>query len=430
MLDDQSPAGLVLRDPLDDALQWGVGVHDREVRGHHRLDRRVPKGMRRGAIQIDQGHAPDKTLLVGDGDAAQSVAAAADGGVVDGRRHIDHGKPARVDVPGATYRRDGRGHDRHDGCPRLIQRQILDHGGGRRPMPAAAHRGQHLRDIEATAAAASRHEDAMLHLDQQEAGVTTGEVHHPVSDHTHALHVDTLTQGRDEYGGLLHREFLGALEGGGQRVALGRGEGIGEPLLERGRVRAAEHAERQSLSVPWRRGGERQRTGVLVDAEGEHRRLEGRDRDAALGDDVDEQRDQGPVSGAHERLGRETRRQIRDRRVVIEGHDLHPGRGAQSGQVAQTVRVHGVDEDESAHAFVLHVDRVDHGHEVAVKRLELAHIAVHGAAQTDVRLGVQLVHRDHGGEGVEVGVGVRGDQLGRAHHRQYTGATPSRPVTP
>ena len=161
--------------------------------------------MRRGAIQIDQGHAPDKTLLVGDGDAAQTVAATADGGVVDGRRHIDHGKPARVDVPGATDRRDGRGHGRHDGCPRLIQRQILDHGGGRRPMPAAAHRGQHLRDIEATAAAASRHEDAMLHLDQQEAGVTTCEVHHPVSDHTHALHVDTLTQGRDEYGGLLYR---------------------------------------------------------------------------------------------------------------------------------------------------------------------------------------------------------------------------------
>ena len=67
--------------------------------------------------------------------------------------------------------------------------------------------------------------------------------------------------------------------------------------------------------------------------------------------------------------------------------------------------------------------RVDGADLVGEQRAELAHVAVHGAAEADLGLGIELVRGDHAGEGVEVGVGVRGDDLADPHAAQYTRAS-------
>ena len=101
--------------------------------------------------------------------------------------------------------------------------------------------------------------------------------------------------------------------------------------------------------------------------------------------------------------------------VVVERDHLHALPAAQVAEVAEAVGVDGVDEDEPAHAVAVHVRRVDHRYGVGVERLELPDVAVHRSPEADVRFGVELVRRDHGREGVEVGVAVRGDEFGRAH---------------
>ena len=186
-----------------------------------------------------------------------------------------------------------------------------------------------------------------------------------------------------------------------------------QPLLQQFRVRAAAHAPGQRLRVPRRRGGERERAGVLVDAEREHGGLERRHRDPALGDDAHEESDQRAVAGADQGVGVEVRRQVARVRVVVEGDDLHPVPAAQVAEVAEAVGVHGVDQDQAADGVPVHIRGVDHGDGVGVQSLELTHVAVDGAAETDLGLGIELVRRDHGGEGVEVGVGVCGDEFGR-----------------
>ena len=155
--------------------------------------------------------------------------------------------------------------------------------------------------------------------------------------------------------------------------------------------------------------------------EGEHGRLERRHRDPPLGDDAHEQRDQRAVAGADQGVRVEVVGQVVGVGVVVEGDHLHALAAAQVAEVAEPVGVHGVDEDQPADAVAVHVRRVHHGDGVGVQRLELAHVAVDGAAEADLRLRVQLVRGDHRGERVEVGVAVRGDEFGRTHELSIRG---------
>ena len=100
---------------------------------------------------------------------------------------------------------------------------------------------------------------------------------------------------------------------------------------------------------------------------------------------------------------------------MVERDDLHVRTAAQVAEVAEAVGVHGVDQDEPADAVAVHVRGVHDGDGVRVQRLEFPDVPVDGSAEADLRLRIQLVRRDHGGERVEVGVGVRGDELGGPH---------------
>ena len=100
---------------------------------------------------------------------------------------------------------------------------------------------------------------------------------------------------------------------------------------------------------------------------------------------------------------------------MVEDDDLDVVALAERRELADAVRVHGVDEHETADGGEVDVGRVDDRHEVGVQGLELAHVAVHGAAETDRGLRIQLARGDHGGKGVEVGVGVGGDELADLH---------------
>ncbi len=152
-----------------------------------------------------------------------------------------------------------------------------------------------------------------------------------------------------------------------------------------------------------------------MNAQGEHGRFERGNGDATLGDDAHEERDQRTVGRAHEVLGRDERRQVAGVTVVVERHNLHVVAGAQVGQVAEAIGVHRIDQDETSHALTLNVAGIDHGNEVGVESLKVAHIAVDRAAQAHRGLGIELMRGYHRRKGVEVGVGVGRDQLRRTH---------------
>ena len=100
---------------------------------------------------------------------------------------------------------------------------------------------------------------------------------------------------------------------------------------------------------------------------------------------------------------------------MVEGDHLDIGAAAEVAEVAEAVGVHGVDKNEPADAVAVDVCGVHHGDGVGVQGLELTDVAVDGSAEADLRLRIELVRRDHGGEGVEVRVRVCGDELGGAH---------------
>ncbi len=101
--------------------------------------------------------------------------------------------------------------------------------------------------------------------------------------------------------------------------------------------------------------------------------------------------------------------------VVVEGDHLDVRTPAEIAEVTEAVGVDGVDQDQPADTVAVHVRGIHHRDGVGVQRLELADVAVDRAAEADQGLGVQLVCGHHGRERVEVGVGVGGDELGRAH---------------
>ena len=102
---------------------------------------------------------------------------------------------------------------------------------------------------------------------------------------------------------------------------------------------------------------------------------------------------------------------------MVEDHDLDVGARRQGAELGQPVGVERLDQNEAGDRR--QVDRRDVGHRdlVGKEGAKLAHVAVDRAAQHHGGLRVELVGRDHAGEGVEVGVGVRGDKFGGAHVR-------------
>jgi hypothetical protein len=170
-----------------------------DARGHHSLHRRVAQPVGGGALEVLEGDLAHQKSGIGDDHAADALPPAEQGGVVDRGPGHDMRRRRHGHLTGRPHGRDGPRHGGGDRRDQIGQRAILDDGRCGGGVPAAAHRGQRGRHVDPAAATARRHEDAALHLHEEEVGVATGEVHHPVGDNADALHVDLLAQRRDEY---------------------------------------------------------------------------------------------------------------------------------------------------------------------------------------------------------------------------------------
>lgn len=257
LADDRHPPHLVLRQPERHSLQGRPRPQQRYARRHDRLGRRVPQTVGRGALQVGERDAPDEAGVTHHADTADPFAATLQRRLVHLGR-LQHGGRARLErVEGHTGRRDRGGSRRRDGRRDFAQGGVLDHGGGGRGVAAAAHRAERLRHVQPAPAAPCSHEHASFHLHQEEVGVAARQVHHPMGDHAHSLHVEVLTQRRQQHRGFGYRQLLGRLEGGRQRETLSGRQRIGEPFLEQLGVGTGAHAEGQRLGVPG--GGRRER---------------------------------------------------------------------------------------------------------------------------------------------------------------------------
>ena len=99
---------------------------------------------------------------------------------------------------------------------------------------------------------------------------------------------------------------------------------------------AVAQAPGERLGVPHADAGVAERTGVLVDAEREDRRLERRDRDLPLGEDPDHRRRQGSVLRQHEVVGLDPVRRLPG--VVVEDDDLDVRIARDVLELAQALR--------------------------------------------------------------------------------------------
>ncbi len=282
-------------------------------------------------------------------------------------------------------------------------------------MAAPAHHFQHLRHIERRHPATSSDEDALLHLDEQREGVAVGHVHGLVHDEAHALDVLVPGKRRDQHVEAAGFDRPGTLEHAQQQVTLRRAQGVVQEPFDHLLVGALPHAEGERLDVAHRGRRKGERPGVLVDPQREDRGLEWRHLELALGDDAQHEGDQRAVVGG-DHVGRvDERRQVARRAMVVEDEDLDVGPFDEHAELAEPVRVIGLDEHEPPHLRQVDGAGVGQRDLIGEQGPKLTHVAVDGAAQDHARLGIELVRRDHRGEAVEVGVGVGRDQLDGAH---------------
>ena len=152
-----------------------------------------------------------------------------------------------------------------------------------------------------------------------------------------------------------------------------------------------------------------ERAGVLVDPEREDGRLERRDRDLPLGQDPDHRRRQRAVLREDEVLGLHPVGRLAG--VVVEDDDLDGGVARDPLELAQALRVHGLDDDQPP-------DRV----QVDPARLERARARRRAGGRTPARSGsgsrrarsrarVEPARGEHAAERVEVRVRVGDDDV-------------------
>ena len=122
------------------------------------------------------------------------------------------------------------------------------------------------------------------------------------------------------------------------------GERRAQVLRDHVLARPVAEAPRERLGVPERDPRIAERAGVLVDPEGEDGRLERRHLDLALGEDPDHRRRQRAVVGEHEVLGLDPVRRLAG--MVVEDDDLDPGIARDPLELAEALRVHGLDDDQ------------------------------------------------------------------------------------
>lgn len=167
------------------------------------------------------------------------------------------------------------------------------------------------------------------------------------------------------------------------------------------------------MRVARRRGGVDERAGVGVDPEREERRLDDVHVERAALHLLDEQRrHRADLLDALDRGGQ----------VVVGGGVVVPDGHAERRVAARDAIEQDVELGEAAHAAHVDDDEVRDGmlvdvgdaqvrEAILVEREEVAHAAPEAATEGDVRVGVELLRGDRGGERVEVGHVVGDDEL-------------------
>ena len=162
-------------------------------------------------------------------------------------------------------------------------------------MAAAAHRLEHLGDVEGRHATAGGHEDALLHLDEQHQRIAVGHVEGLVHDEAHAFDVLVFGKRRDQHVEPAGVDRASVLEHAQQQFTLRCAQRVVQEAFDHLLVRAPAHAEGERLDVAHGRRGKGERTRVLVDAQGKDGGLEWGHGELALGDDAQHERDERAV---------------------------------------------------------------------------------------------------------------------------------------
>ena len=279
--------------------------------------------------------------------------------------------------------------------------------GGRR-VPAAAEARGDGAGIDRADAAAPDHVDPRAHAHHDKNGA---EVLHLAQlageDRKIADVAGTRGRGHPDLDAPDRVPPQGAQQVVEEQHLLGR-EVAGDLVRHDVEIRPLFEQPRRGLQIAGRRRGEGQRAGVLVDAQRQQRRLLGGEGVAAPAQELDHQRgvradlldhldDPGDVLGA--------------RGVVVVDVHFHAGPGGDLGERADAVAPPGVDENDPGD--LRRIERAQPRHPVAARRgLEiLAQRPLLRAGEDELRPRVELLRRDHRGEGVELGLQVGGDDL-------------------
>ena len=225
---------------------------------------------------------------------------------------------------------------------------------------------------------------------------------------------DAVDVGRPRNGGHEHLETGDRArlerrdEGVEQRSFLlreGRAKVLGDDLL----ARSVAQAPGERLGVADAHAGIGQRPRVLVDAERENGRLEGCDGELPLGKDPHHRRRQCAVLREDEVLGLHPVRRLAG--MVVEDDDVDGRIAGDALELAQALRVHGLDDDQPPDRVQLDPACLEQLELIGVQAVELPDVPVQGAGKRDRSAGIQPPGGEHGAERVEVRVRVRDDDV-------------------
>ena len=282
---------------------------------------------------------------------------------------------------------------------------------GRRGLrvPAAAERGSDRGGVQLGDARPHDAEDALVHLDEANQSARVGQVDELVREVGDPVHVVGPGDRRDEHVEALHVMGLEAREQRVEQRALRlpqrRVQVLGHHVL----TRPVAHAPGERLGVAHADARVAERPSVLVDTEGEDSRLERSRLDLPLGENADHRRRERPVLGDDEVLRREPVRPLAT--VVVEDDDLDTGAANHLLELAQTLGMDRLDDHEPRDRLEVEPARLGDVELLRVQTVEVAHVLVERPRERDDRARIEPPRREHGREGVEVGVRVAGDDF-------------------
>ncbi len=376
-----------------------------------------------GLVEVLPADGADDAGAVRHEDAALPVTLAEDHCVADGVVRADGACRRRHHVTGTARLELRAGEISKDLGLRLLEPEPRDRRCGTLVTAAAEGCGQH-GGVELLAPAAHDGEHATIHLDEDDQRAGIREVDDLVGEVRDAVDVLRPAQRGDQELLPARVDRLERLHQRVQKLPLLFGERevqvLGDEVLARTVAQAP--GQRVDVALGRRRVGERPR--VLVDAEREHRRLEGCRVELALREDADERRRERPVRRDHGSLGRDPVGQLAA--VVVEQHLLDRGIERDLLQLPEPRGLSRLDDDESPDRVELEATRLDDAVElVRVQAVEVADVAVQ-RADGDDRGRVEAARREHRRERVEIGVPMGRDDFFGPHGRIVPLACPDR----